>query len=109
MDLFDFNKALISHFLDKGCFDWRLHALERAAERGISLDHVMETLRQWDVLENEHDRKPFPTALIMGWNGQQPIHVVVAVDEDKEWVYIITVYEPDLDHFEPGFRLRKKP
>ncbi len=104
-----FDKVLISVLLDKGCFDWRLHALERAAERGISQGKVLEVLRQWDVLEKEDDRKPFPTALIMGWNGQQPIHAVVAVDDAQEWLYIITVYEPDLEHFEPGFRARKKP
>ncbi len=109
MDLFKFDKILISEFLEKGYFDWRLHALERAAERSISQDKVLEILRQWDVLEKEYNRKPFPTALVIGWNGQQPIHVVVAIDEALEWVYIITVYEPDLDHFEPGFRARKKP
>ncbi len=109
MDLLNSDKVLISHFLDKGCFDRGFHALERAAERGISLDVVIEVLHQWDVLEHEYDRRPFPTVLIMGWNGPQPIHVVVAVDEDRDWVYIVTVYEPDLDHFEPGFRVRKKP
>ena len=104
MDLFDFN---ISHFLDKGCFDWGSHALERGEQRGISLDKVIEVLRKWDVVENEYNRKPFPTALIMGNNGPQPIHVVVAVDEAQESVNIVTVYEPNLEHFEPGFRVRK--
>lgn len=44
----------------------------------------------------------------MGTAGDQPLHAVAAFDETTKTVYIITVYKPDLDHFEEGFRTRKK-
>ncbi len=44
----------------------------------------------------------------MGWFGRAPLHVVAALDERIPKVFIITAYEPDLEHFEPDFKTRRK-
>jgi hypothetical protein len=36
------------------------------------------------------------------------LHVVAALEEPIPRVYIITAYEPDLEHFENDFRTRRK-
>jgi len=38
----------------------------------------------------------------------KPIHVVVSLDEKENSAYIITVYEPSLDKFDPDYKTRKK-
>jgi hypothetical protein len=43
-----------------------------------------------------------------GWHGAKPLHVVAALEETSPRVYIITAYEPDLEHFENDFRTRRK-
>ena len=52
---------------------------------------------------------PYPSTLFLGWVDGKPLHVVVALDAWSQWVYIITAYEPDLEHFEPDYRTRKFP
>jgi len=34
--------------------------------------------------------------------------VLVALDEASGYAYVITAYEPDLEHFEPDFRMRRE-
>ena len=49
---------------------------------------------------------PLPSCLILGMVNENPIHVVVA--QDEEGIVIISVYQPDLNKFEPDFRTRRK-
>ena len=51
---------------------------------------------------------PYPSALFFGWAEGKPLHGVVALDETNEWAYVITAYEPDLEHFEADYRTRRK-
>ena len=93
--------------LNAGRFEWRKHVLQRLAQHGIAQDAVCEVLRSGERIEDYPEDVPYPSALFLGWVGENPIHVVVALDEDHDWAYIITAYEPDLDHFEPDFRTRR--
>ncbi len=61
-----------------------------------------------EAIEDYPEAKPFPSALFLGWSGNKPLHAVAAYDSLDDQVYIITVYEPDLQHFEPDFRARRK-
>ena len=53
------------------------------------------------------DSKHLPAALFLDRFGERPLHVVAAVDVETSKVYVITAYEPTLEHFEPDFRRRK--
>jgi len=92
-----------------GRFEWRRHALQRLAERGIRQAIVLDALHSGDVIEDYPDDRPYPSALVFGQMGRQPIHVVVAFDAELNWAYIITAYEPDTGHFEQDFRTRRSP
>ena len=60
------------------------------------------------TVEHYPDDFPYPSRLVLGWWQSRPIHVVVA-DNAKEGVRIVvTVYQPDLEEWEPGFRKRRK-
>lgn len=63
-------------------------------------------LRTAEVVEMYPDDIPYPSRLLLGWSQGQPIHVVVAENDDEETAIVITVYEPDDDVWEPGFRRR---
>jgi hypothetical protein len=54
-----------------------------------------------------HDM-PLPSALVFAMVDIEPLHVVVAFDEEAKKAYIITAYKPSLDIFETGFMTRKK-
>ena len=76
-------------------------------ERGISRSEVFEALLSGEEIENYPDDTPFPSALFLGWKGRDPLHVVVALDSMNQEAYIITTYQPDLEHFEANFKTRK--
>jgi len=93
--------------LAAGWFEWRKHVLQRLAERGISQAAVLEVLHSGERIEDYPSDVPYPSALFLGWIEGKPIHVVAALDAEHNWAYIITAYEPDLDHFELDYRTRR--
>jgi len=48
------------------------------------------------------------SVLFFGWSDTRPIHVVTAFSEEENMAFVITVYQPDFDHFEADYRTRKK-
>lgn len=61
-----------------------------------------------ETIETYPDDTPFPSRLTLGWIGARPLHVVAAVNAEAEETIVITVYEPDLSEWEPGFKRRKR-
>lgn len=88
--------------------EWQRHALERMIERRIGRSEAIQVLLAGERIEEYPDTRPFPSALCLGWSGKRPLHVVAAYDSSGDRVFIITAYEPDLEHFEPGFKTRRK-
>ena len=60
---------------------------------------------RWSAWQREE--YPFPSALLVLNRNGRVIHVVIAVDENGKWGYIITVYRPDSQHFLSGYTKRK--
>jgi hypothetical protein len=50
---------------------------------------------------------PFPSYLVLGWQGNRPIHVVGADDVNTRRTVIITVYEPDAGLWNSAFTTRR--
>jgi hypothetical protein len=45
---------------------------------------------------------------MLGWIGSRPVHVVVADNVEAQEAIIITVYQPDAEEWETGFKRRKR-
>ncbi len=87
---------------------FRFHALQRMVERNISEAEVIHTLENGKIIENYPTDQPYPSKLILSMSNSRPIHIVVAIDSENLSQIIITAYEPDLKHWQPGFEGRKK-
>ena len=87
---------------------WRRHALERMLERGLSRITVLDIASSGEVIEDYSADRPTPTALLLGWDKERPIHVVLSIDPNGE-IAIITAYEPNLEAFESDYLTRRKP
>ena len=90
-----------------GLLSGERHVLERLILRTIPRQAVLEVLRAGELVEDYPDDRPFPSALFLGWLGKKPLHVVAALDETAPKVFVITAYEPDLQHFLPDFKTRR--
>ena len=86
---------------------FRVHAVQRMFERGISAKKVHQALEAGDVIEDYSGEMPEPSRLILGFQGRRPFHVVTSENTDTKETTIITVYVPDPDKWKKDSRSRK--
>ncbi len=86
---------------------FRLHAVRRMFERGVSEDDIRDVLAAGETIEDYPTDFPLPSRLILGWIGSRPLHLVVARNAATVESIIITVYEPGLDKWNPDYRTRR--
>lgn len=91
------------------CKNYRFtrHSTFKMFERGISIDHVKETVENGEVVQNYPEDKPYPSKLMLKIINKRPIHVVIAFDTETDSCIIITVYEPSPTLWEGNFKTRK--
>jgi len=84
----------IKEQVEKGNYQLKLHAVERASIRGIDPLEVKEALLNGEIIENYPEDKRGHSCLVYGKTRiKKDIHVLCGVAYDILW--IITVYEPD--------------
>ena len=86
---------------------FRVHAIQRMFERGISDEDVRQVLETGKTIESYPDDEPYSSRLVLGWSGARSIHLVVADNQDQDEIVVITAYEPDPDRWAPGFSKRR--
>ena len=86
---------------------FRVHAIQRMYQRRISEEDVRHLLETGEVIREYPEDQPYPSRLMLGWLGSQPVHLVVADNRDNGVTVVITVYEPDPYLWEPGFQRRR--
>ncbi|HXQ37746.1 MAG TPA: DUF4258 domain-containing protein, partial [Anaerolineales bacterium] len=86
---------------------FRIHAVQRMFERGISEKRVVEALKSGDTIEDYSSEMPEPSRLILDFQGKRPIHVVASENPETKEITIITVYIPDPDKWNKDFKSRR--
>ena len=86
---------------------FRLHAVQRMFERGISVRKVRSVLGEGEVIEDYSAEMPEPGRLLLGFQGKRPFHVVTSENIEKNETTIITVYIPGPDKWKKDFRSRR--
>lgn len=88
---------------------FRFHAIERMLEHDVLDTDVRDVLENGDVIESVTDQFGMPKHLYLGFVEKRPIHVATIDDDDAKRTEIVTVYEPTIDQWNPGFRTRRRP
>jgi hypothetical protein len=86
---------------------FRVHAIERMFRRRIDEEDVRHVINSGETIESYPTDTPYPSRLVLGWRGSRPIHVVAAENSESGEIFVVTVYEPDPNLWEPGFRRKK--
>ena len=82
------------------------HSRIRLSERGISVDDIINTINNGEIIEEYPKDFPFPSCLIIGTSlGHRYLHVVVSLNED--FINLITAYYPDPKRWDETFKIRK--
>ncbi|MBI3534294.1 MAG: DUF4258 domain-containing protein [Deltaproteobacteria bacterium] len=92
----------------KGNIFWQRHSIQRIIERNFTTSEIRQIVLSGDIIEYYPEAKPLPSGLFYGCASNRTVHVVIALNIYEKMVYVITVYEPDLDHFELDLKIRKK-
>jgi len=66
--------------MDCNAVKFTRHAFERIFERDIYPDAILRIIREGEVIESYPDDQPFPSVLILGFEGKMFLHVVVAIE-----------------------------
>jgi len=77
-------------------------------QRRVSEEEVKQVVVAGETIETYPDDKPFPSRLMLGWIGSRPVPVVVADNAVAQEAIIITVYQPEVEEWEIGFKRRKR-
>ena len=86
---------------------FRVHALGRMFQRGITIEDVHRVLAEGEVIEDYPTDTPYPSRLILGWCGNRPLHLVVSYNTVGDETIVITAYEPDPQKWDSQFKRRR--
>ncbi len=86
---------------------FRVHAIRRMAQRGLSAEDIRRVLDSGEVIEEYSEDDPYPSRLMLGWIGSRPLHVAAADNRDDLETLVITLYELEPAQWEPDFRTRR--
>lgn len=86
---------------------FRVHAIQRMYQRNITELEVRYVIATGETVEDYPADTPYPSRLLLGWQDNRPLHVVVADNFDEMENVVITAYEPDPDIWEGDFKRRK--
>ena len=87
---------------------FRVHAIQRMFQRGITDSDVKHVLATGDIIEEYPDDKPYPSRLVDGQAHGRALHVVVAYNVANQELIVITAYSPDPSKWESDFRRRRQ-
>ena len=83
------------------------HAFERMFQRGINPDAIAQIVASGEAIADYPDDQPYPSALLLGLHGDQPVHAVVAHDPATGDCHVVTIYWPDPAIWDETFKKRR--
>ena len=83
------------------------HVFKRMAERCIPSETIKQVIQNGSVVKEYPEDTPYPSRLILGYEGRRPIHVVSAYNPADDTEYVITAYEPDTVRWTENFTERR--
>ena len=86
---------------------FRVHAVQRMFERGVTVKKAREALETGEVIEDYSSEMPEPSRLLLGFQGKRPFHVVTSENPAANELTVITVYLPDPNKWKKDFRSRR--
>jgi hypothetical protein len=102
------NIEIIHKIAKKDKIAFKKHTVLRMHQRQISSAEVANILCMCELVEEYPNDFPLPSSLVMGYTEKRrPIHAVVAFNEEEDIIWVITVYEPTLEEWEKGFKVRR--
>ena len=73
------------------------------------MDEITEALSECEIIREYTEDKPLVSYLTLGFtNKNRPLHIVIALDENEKYIWVISVYEPNKSNWDETFTKRLK-
>lgn len=79
----------------------------RLQQRGLTAPTLHETMETLEIIEAYPQDKYLPSFLLRGDTGRSIFHVQIATDVEDDNIRVVTMYIPDPDEWDEGFRSRR--
>jgi len=87
---------------------WSLHAVKKLRAEALKKTLIEESLKACDLIEDyQTEGRPLPDCLVLGFIGNEPVHIVVAIDADFDRILLVTVYRPSAERWGNDWKTRK--
>ena len=88
---------------------WSRHAIAEMINDNLTRSEVEQALEVCEIIEDyPTEHRPLPDCLVLAKLSEtQPIHAVVAIDETKNRIFMVTVYLPSKEQWQDDWRTRK--
>jgi len=93
--------------MDCTTLNFSRHAFERMFQRGIDPEAVARIVSDAEVVIEYPEDQPFPSALLLGYDGKQAIHAVIAREPATGNCHLVTIYWPDPAIWDESFKKRR--
>ena len=89
---------------------WSRHAVTELVADDLTRHQVEQALQECELIEDYLTlHRPLPGCLVLGWVSLgEPLHAVVAVDLQRDRIFMVTVYRPSREEWEDDWRTQKK-
>jgi len=84
------------------------HAIQKMFQRNVSKSEIDNVISKGQIIEEYPKDSPLPSFLLLGFNDNRPLHIVIAFNKSDYICIIVTVYEPDPNLWKDNFTRRIK-
>lgn len=84
------------------------HAIQKMFQRNVPRSEIDNVISEGQIIKEYPKDSPLPSFLLLGFNNNRPLHIVIAFNKSDFICIIVTVYEPDPKLWKDNFTRRIK-
>ena len=84
------------------------HAIQKMFQRNVTKSEIDNVISKGQIIEEYPKDSPLPSFLLLGFNDNRPLHIVIAFNKSDYVCIIVTVYEPDSRLWKDNYSRRIK-
>jgi hypothetical protein len=100
--------AFIQRCVREEKIKWTYHVNMRMAGRYISRQSIIESVNNYEIIEENPKDKYLPSFLVYTTYDDEVIHILFATDVEGDNVRIVTSYYPKQEEWKEDLKTRRK-
>lgn len=99
---------IIQRCINENKIFWTYHVNMRMKDRFIPRQFIVESVNNYEIIEEYEKDKYFPSYLVYSKFGSKVFHILFAADLKDDNIRIITAYFPNSEEWENDFKTRRR-